>query len=188
MITASSCGVNFINLPRLGEKANANTCTLVALHYYTRCTYLQCMPHAHLNDFWTNTCRLLLAGMARAFGMVNHARAMKCEKWRRRAKRLYYTERVWGCERGFEPHRMQGYGRFSRWPLALFALLETGVLSHTHCCQHGLHGVVTAFMLSVFSSVFMPGSWLFLPHSHQQFLPFWRHDNETTSAATPLRW
>ena len=30
----------------------------------TRCTYSQCMPRAHLHDLWTNTCGLLLVGVA----------------------------------------------------------------------------------------------------------------------------
>ena len=48
---------------------------------------------------------------------------------------------------------MRGYGSFSRRPRALFATLGTAGLSCTHRSQCGLHGVVVAFMLSVFSSV-----------------------------------
>ena len=63
-----------------------------------------------------------------------------------------------GCEHGFAPHRLRGYGRFSRRPHVLFATLGTAALSHTHHSQSGLHSVVAAFTLSVFPSVFMPGS------------------------------
>ena len=38
-----------------------------------------------------------------------------------------------GYERGFELHRTQGYGCFSRRPRALFASLGGGALSCTHC-------------------------------------------------------
>jgi len=44
----------------------------------TRCTYLRCMPRAHLHDLWTNMCGLV--GVACAFGTVGHACATKCEK------------------------------------------------------------------------------------------------------------
>ena len=43
-------------------------------------------------------------------------------------------------------------------PHALFATLGTAGLSRTHRSQRGLHGIVVAFMLSVFSSIFVPGS------------------------------
>ena len=63
-----------------------------------------------------------------------------------------------GCERGFGLHRTRGYGRFSRRPRALFASLGAASLFRTHRCRRRLHGVVAAFTLSVFSSVFVPGS------------------------------
>ena len=58
----------------------------------------------------------------------------------------------------FRSAQNAGCGSFSRRPHALFAMLGTAGLSHTHCSRRGLHGVVVAFMLSVFSSVFVPGS------------------------------
>ena len=64
-----------------------------------------------------------------------------------------------GCECGFATHRMRGYGSFSRRPHALFATLGAAGLSllliipDTDC-----DGVVVAFTLSVFSSIFVPGS------------------------------
>ena len=78
---------------------------------------------------------------------------------RRRPKRTYYIERVWGCKRGFELHRTQGYGHFSRRPRALFG---AAALSCTHHSRRGLHSVVAAFTLSVFLSVFAPGSFFLI--------------------------
>ena len=46
------------------------SCECGWIHMYvifTRCTYSQCMPRAHLHDVWTNMCGLLLVGVARAF-------------------------------------------------------------------------------------------------------------------------
>ena len=63
-----------------------------------------------------------------------------------------------GCERSFAPHRMRGNGSFSRQPGTLFITLGAAALSRTHRSRHGLHGVVVAFTLSVFSSAFVPGS------------------------------
>ena len=40
----------------------------------------------------------------------------------------------------------------------LFASLGAAALCRTHCCRCRLHGIVAAFPLSVFSSVFAPGS------------------------------
>ena len=60
---------------------------------------------------------------------------------------MYYFERVQECERVFEPHRTRRYGRFSRRPHALFALLGAAALSHTHCSRCGLHSVTAAVML-----------------------------------------
>ena len=46
--------------------------------------------------------------MACAVGTVSHAWATKYEM-SRKAKRMYYVERVRECERVFEPHRRRGY-------------------------------------------------------------------------------
>ena len=78
------------------------------------------------------------------------------------------------------------YGRFSRWPCALFASLGTAAFSRTHCSRCRLHGIVAAFTLCLLFR-FAPGSYSFLPCSHHNFLPFWRRDNETATAATVLR-
>ena len=103
--------------------------------------------------------------MACAFGTVSHVCATKCEKCEK-AKRTYYVERVWECERVFELHRAQGHDCF-------FSL-------------RGLHSVVVAFMLCLpfrFHTRLLALS-SSLP---SQYLPFWHRGNETTSATTVLR-
>ena len=94
---------------------------------------------------------------------------------------MYYVERVRECEHVFEPHRMQGYGRFSRRPCTLFALVGAAALSRTH---RSLHSVVAAFTRSIFSSIFTPGFQLFLPHSHPNFCHF---DVTTMRQLVPLQ-
>ena len=71
---------------------------------------------------------------------------------------LWYYVEFRGCERGFAPHRMQGYGSFSRQPGTLFITLGAAALSRTHRSRHEHHSIVVAFTLSVFSSYFVPGS------------------------------
>ena len=90
-----------------------------------------------------------------------------------------------GCECSFEPHRMRGYGCFLRQPHALFASLGAGAPTCTHCPWRGLHGVaaITLCLLFPFHAKFLALS-SSLP---SQFLPFWRCNNETASAATALR-
>ena len=73
---------------------------------------------------------------------------------RRRAKRTYYVERdVSTVSNRTEREDMV----ISQDDHTLY-LLCTAALSRTHRCRRGLHGVVAAFTLSVFSSVFAPGS------------------------------
>ena len=62
------------------------------------------------------------------------------------------------------------------------ALLATVPLSHTHRSRCGLHGVVAAFIFSVFASVFAPCSLLTL--SSLLAWQFWHCNNETANAAT----
>ena len=88
------------------------------------------------------------------------------------------------CECSFEPHRMRGYGHFSRRPHTLFTSQGAAALSRTHRSRSRLHGVVAAFVLSVFSSVFAPGSKLFL--APITILLFCRRNNEAASTTTAL--
>ena len=82
----------------------------------------------------------------------------KCEEGKAYVHVLYTLKEFRRCERGFAPHRTQGYDSFSRRPCALFAMLGTTGLSRTHRSRHELHDIVVAFTLSVFSSVFVSGS------------------------------
>ena len=61
-----------------------------------------------------------------------------------------------------QPVAWQTHGRFSRRSsAAFFASFAAAPLSRIHRSRHGLHGVVTAFRLFVFASVFVPVSYLF---------------------------
>ena len=87
-----------------------------------------------------------LVGVACAFGSVMHVQ-QTVKSVRRKAKCMHYVERVQECERVFELHRMQRYGRLSRWLRALFASLGAAALSPTHRSRCRLHGVEAAFTL-----------------------------------------
>ena len=52
---------------------------------------------AHLNNHWTDTCALLLVGVACAFEMVSHVQQSVSS-----VRRAMYVERVWGSEWGFK--------------------------------------------------------------------------------------
>ena len=86
------------------------------------------------------------------------------------------------------PHQRRGCGRFSWWGTAtrFFASLAAAPSFLLIDFAVDFHGVVAAFWLFVFAFVFAPVFQLFLTHSHRTFLPFWRWDSETTSAATAL--
>ena len=110
-----------------------------------RCTYSQCMPCAHLRDLWTNTCGLV--GVARAFGLVSHACATKCEKCEKEGKVYtlrWKSLRMWAR---FWTAQNAKIWSLSRRPHALFALLGAAALSHTHHSWCGLHGIEAAFTL-----------------------------------------
>ena len=77
---------------------------------------------------------------------------------RRKAKRTYFFERVRECERVFAPHRMRGFGRLSRRPHALFALLGATALSLELIVLDVDFMVLWLHLRSVFSSIFEPGS------------------------------
>ena len=74
---------------------------------------------------------------------------------------------------------------FSRWPCIFFALLAAAPLAHTHRSQHGLHEVVVAFCLSVFTSIFRASLLAFSSSPSSQF----HYDVTTMRALVPLqRW
>ena len=116
--------------------------------FCTRCTYSQCMPRAHLHDLTLSQhVWISRRGMCMLLGrLVMHVQR-SVKSVRRKAKCTHYVERVWECERVFEPHRTQRYGHFSRRPHALFASLGAAALSRTHRSQRKLHGVEAAFTL-----------------------------------------
>ena len=123
--------------------------------------------------------------MARAFGLVGHACATNesVKSVRRQAKRTHYVERVRECERVFEPHRTQRYGRISKRPCTLFTLLGAAALSCIHCSRRGLHGDEAAFTLCLlrFRARLLD---LFLPRSHHNFCHF---DIVTMRPLVPLQ-
>ena len=129
-------------------------CRVSAANEEQVCSYYEvCVFAAYVTV--ETTRELLLVSVAHAFGMVGHAIAAKCGKYEKEVKAYVLCWKSLRCELGFEPHRAQGYGCFWRQPYALFASLGTAVLSRTYCSRSGL---VAAFMLSVFSSIFAPGS------------------------------
>ena len=123
--------------------------------------------HAHLNDLWTNTCRLV----SRRGTCFWDCRSCMCNKvwkvWGGQSVRTTLKE-FRGCECSLEPHRTRGYGRFSRRPHALFASQGAAALSRTHRYRSGLHSVVAAFALCLLFSFHA----LALPHSHDNFCHF----------------
>ena len=116
--------------------------------------------------------------MACAFGTVRHAYATKCEKCEESVRTMLKEFR--GYERGFELHRTQGYGCFSRRPRAIFASLVLSLVlivldvDFTALRLHSLS--LSPFSCQAPSSSLLPS----------QYLPFCRRNNETASATTVL--
>ena len=157
----------------------------------TRYTYLQWMPRAHLYDLWTN--RVDLVGVAHAFWSsmciasfpgscvggvrtslgMRLACATKCKSLRRKAKRMYFVERVRERDRVFGLHRTRGYGRLTRRPTCFICFARRCCLSYSsfstwtsRCC-----GCIYALSSLPFSR--QASSTPSLP---SQFLPFWCRD------------
>ena len=66
------------------------------LYIYTRCTYLQCMPRAHLHDLWTSTFGLV--GVATCSWSVMHVQRTKCKKCEKEGKAYalrWKSSRMW---------------------------------------------------------------------------------------------
>ena len=140
----------------------------------TRCKYSQCMPLMHPHDLWTNTCGLLLVGVARAVGTSMN------EQWckKRKAKLTYYIERMWVCFWTAQNERIWSFLKtttcficFARHCCSLLCL-SFWMRTSWHCgCIYTLSSL--PFSCQAPSSSSLPS----------QFLPFWRHDNGTASAA-----
>ena len=109
---------------------------------------------AYLNDLWNNTCGLVSRLLRLS---VMHVQYEVWKVWGGQSVCTTLKE-FRGCECSFAPHRTWEYSSFSGWPRALFTMLGTAVLSRTHRSWCGLHGIVAAFTLSSFSSIFMQGS------------------------------
>ena len=127
---------------------------------------------AHLNNLWTNTCGLVSRRGTcfwdcRSIGHACATKCKKCEEGKAYVLRWKSFEDVSAVSHHTE---REDNSNFSRRPHALFATLGAAALSHTHCSRCGLDGVVAAFTHSVFSSVFVPGFYLFLSHSHHHFV------------------
>ena len=90
-----------------------------------------------------------------------------------------------GCERGFEPRRTRGYGRFSRRPRALFASQGAAALSLVLIV---LEADFTALWLHLRSLSSLPFSRQAPSSSSLPSVPsqFCRRNNQTASAATAL--
>ena len=98
----------------------------------TRCMYSQCMPHAHLNNLWINTC-----GLVSRHGMCFwDCRSMHVQQSgksvRRRAKCTYHVERVLRMWAPFWTPQNARIWLFLKTTTPLFALLGAAVQSRTH--------------------------------------------------------
>ena len=71
------CQTQSFFLKRPPGKSNG-TIAQKHVYTYTRFMYLQCMPHVHLNDLWTNTC-IIVNRRGTCFWDAQ-PRAMKCER------------------------------------------------------------------------------------------------------------
>ena len=113
---------------------------IYSANIYTRCTYLQCMPRVHLNDFWTNRCGLV--GMTHPFGTVGHACATKCEKCEKEGKAYalcWKSLRMWACLRIAQNAKIWW---FLKTTTHFIATLDAAALSHRS--PRGLHGCIYA--------------------------------------------
>ena len=144
------------------------------------------MPHAHLNDFWTNTCALLLVGVANAFGTVGHVQ-QRVKSVRRMVKRTY-IERVWGCD----------HVRFQTEPnVRIWLFFKTVRRFFFFLCFSGHGSSLSYSSFSMWTSrgcgciYFLCLCFCFraslLTLSSLLVWQFWHRNNETASAATALR-
>ena len=108
------------------------------------------MPRMQISITFELTHALLLVDLACAFEMVGHVQ-QSVRNVRRMVTKVY-IEKVRGIERDFE--HLTKCEDISRRPCAFFASLATAPLSRIHQSRCGLHMVVAAFWLSVFTSIF----------------------------------
>ena len=122
---------------------------------YTRYKYWQCMPPVHLHDLWTNTCRLLLEGIAHAlrWSVMNATKCEKCEEGKAYIL-LWKSSRMLACFRTAQNVRIWLFLKtamrficFTRRCYSLsYSLFSTRTSQHYGC------------LYTLFSSVCVPGS------------------------------
>ena len=148
--------------------------------------YSQCMPRAHLNDLWTNTCGLV-SRCSTCFWDCRSMHVQWSVKNVRRAKRTYYIGKSFEDVSVVSHRTTRGYGTcsFSRWPTTHFiryarhcwslsySSFSTGTSRHCGC-------IYALCLLFHFCARLLALSFS-LPS------PFCRRNNETASAATALR-
>ena len=106
------------------------------------------LPHVHVH----NQVKQLVCCVCVCTRTRKNGASWQWRTWRTAwlVLRGVHVLRKWG--------RWRRNGRFSRQPYAFFASLATAPLSCTHESRCGLHGVVAAFWLPVFASIFAPVS------------------------------
>ena len=144
------------------------------------------MPRVHLHDLWTNTCRLLLVGVAYAlcWSVINATKCEKCEKEGEAYVLLWNSSRMLACFRTAHNARIWSFFKtatrficFARRCCSLsYSLFSTRTSQH-YGCFYALSSLL--FARQAASSV------LHAPITI--FGLFWCCDNETASAATALR-
>ena len=138
-------------------------------------------PSAHLPDLWTNTCGLLLVGVARAFETVGHACVTKCEKEGKAYVLRCKSSRTWARFRTAQNARI----------LSFLKATTRFICFATRCCSHSYSSFSTrtswrcGCIYALSSLPFSSQSPTLSSSLLSQFSPFWRR--ETASAATALR-
>ena len=141
------------------------------------------MPPVHLHDLWTNTCRLLLEGIAHAlrWSVMNATKCEKCEEGKAYIL-LWKSSRMLACFRTAQNVRIWLFLKtamrficFTRRCYSLsYSLFSTRTSQHYGCLYtlSSLPFACQALLLALSSA---------LPSL------FWHRNNETVSAATALR-
>jgi len=150
-------------------------CLLTSI--YSRCTYSQ---YASRTSKWP-LCGLVSRRMARALGLSVYIHVQQSVKSARRAKCMYYIERVLRTWVWFwTTHNVRIWFSRSRALLASIMLSLVPIfLDADFMARCGCYALCIP--------VHFRARLLVLPHSHHNFLPFWRCDNETASTASALR-
>ena len=124
------------------------TCSWNRKHWYLVPTPPLFLPHVHMH----NQVKQLVSCVCVCTRTGKNGASWQWRMWRTAwlVLRDVRVLRKWG--------RWRRNGHFSRQPYAFFASLATAPLSCTHESRCRLHGVVAAFWLPVFASIFAPVS------------------------------